>query len=273
MKLQIEKVSWGVDGKPIIQDVCVTASEGEFVGIVGPNGSGKSSLLRCVYRVLKPDAGLITLDDENVWNVGARESARRTAVVLQEMPAEFDFTVHEIVSMGRSPHKGAFDRETDEDSRIVTESLHTVGLEDYRARSFRTLSGGEKQRALIARALAQKTRFLVLDEPTNHLDVRYQMEIMDIIRGVGITTIAAIHDLNLAASYCDYIFVIDNGKIVADGSPTEVLTTELLADVFGVGAVIDDNPVTGKPRVTFYPSTSTYGSSDSLIEGKIEAAD
>ncbi len=273
MKLQIESVSWGVDGKPIIQDVSVQVSDGEFVGIVGPNGSGKSSLLRCVYRVLKPNAGLITLDDDNVWSVNARESAKRTAVVLQEMPTDFDFTVHEIVSMGRSPHKGAFDRETVEDSRIVNESLETVGLGNYHARSFRTLSGGEKQRVLIARALAQKTRFLVLDEPTNHLDVRYQMEIMDIVRGVGITTIAAIHDLNLAASYCDYIFVIDNGRIVASGSPSEVLTQELLADVFGVGAVIDANPVTGKPRVTFYPSISTTSISGSLIESKSEAAD
>lgn len=253
MKLQIEKVSWGVNGTPIIEEVKVDAADGEFVGLVGPNGSGKSTLLRCIYRVLRPNAGFITLGGEDIWNMSVRESARRTAVVIQEMPTEFDFSVREIVSMGRSPHKGMFDRETTQDLEVVDESMQRVGMTGFAERSFRTLSGGEKQRVLIARALAQQTQFLVLDEPTNHLDVRYQMDILDLVRSVGVTTIAAIHDLNLASSYCDFIYVISNGKIAASGSPGDVLRPDLLREVFGVGSVVDTNPVTGKTRITFYP--------------------
>lgn len=261
MRLHIEDVSWSVDEHKIVSQMNLDASSGEFVGIVGPNGSGKSTLLRCIYRVLRPDAGFIALNDENVWQVSAKEAARRTAVVIQEMPTEFDFTVHDIVTMGRTPHKGMFDTDSEEDLQIIDEALARVEMSDFAERNFNTLSGGEKQRVLIARALAQQTQFMVLDEPTNHLDVRFQLEILELVKGLKVTTIAAIHDLNLAATYCDRIYIVKDGKIFASGLPTEVLQPEVIRSAFGVGSMIDKHPLTGKPRITFYPESALNVSS------------
>ena len=171
MRVKVDHVCWSVDGKKILHDAELNIRLGSFVGLVGPNGSGKSSLLRCIYRVLKPDSGDITLNEESVWRLTAREAARRTAVVLQEYPTEFEFTVEEIVSMGRNPHKGMFDKDTQEDQSIIEDALDQVDMTDFASRTFRTLSGGEKQRVMIARTLAQQAKFLILDEPTNHLDI------------------------------------------------------------------------------------------------------
>ena len=256
MKLQVQDVSWEVDGRSIIQDVEMHASDGEFIGVVGPNGSGKSTLLRCVYKALKPAAGFISLDDEDIKQMSAKEAARKTAVVLQEMTTDFDFTVDEMVAMGRTPHKGLFERDIDTDFEIIEKALKRVGMKEFADRYFNTLSGGEKQRVLIARCLAQQTKFLVLDEPTHHLDIRYQLEILDLVKGLGVTTVAALHDLNLAAAYCDRIYVVQEGKIVESGNPVEVLVPELIKNVFGVGSVVDVNPFTGTPRITFYRGTT-----------------
>ena len=229
-----------------------TASNGEFLGLIGPNGSGKSSLLRCIYRSLQPDAGLISIDGGDVTQMTIRDSARKTAVVLQETPSEFDFQVEEIVFMGRTPHKGLLDRETDEDRRIVAESLERVGMTEFAGRNFWTLSGGEKQRVIVARALAQQTRFLVLDEPTHHLDIKFQIGILDLVKGLRVTTLAALHDLNLAASYCDRIYAISEGEIVASGAPEEVLRPELIRSIYGIGAIVQPHPKTGRPHLLFY---------------------
>ena len=252
MRVKVDHICWSVDGREIVHNLDLNIHSGSFVGLVGPNGSGKSTLLRCIYRVLKPDSGLITLDEENVWRLSAREAARRTAVVLQEYPTEFEFTVVEIVSMGRNPHKGMFDQDTPEDARIIEDALDQVGMTDFASRSFRTLSGGEKQRVIIARTLAQQAKFLILDEPTNHLDIRYQLETMELVKSLGITTLAALHDLNIATSYCDAIYMMNNGAIVASGPPEEVLNPDLIHEVFGVGATVDTHPLTGKPRINFY---------------------
>ncbi len=252
MRVKVDHICWSVDGQRILHDADLDIDVGSFVGLVGPNGSGKSSLLRCIYRVLKPDSGEITLNEENVWRLSGQEAARRTAVVLQEYPTEFEFTVEEIVSMGRNPHKGMFDQETKEDTRIIEDALDKVGMTDFVSRSFRTLSGGEKQRVIIARTLAQQAKFLVLDEPTNHLDIRYQLETMDLVKSLGITTLAALHDLNIATSYCDQIYMMNGGAIVASGPPEDVLNPDLIHEVFGVGATVDTHPLTGKPRINFY---------------------
>ena len=252
MRVKVDHVCWSVDGQEILHKADLDIDLGSFVGLVGPNGSGKSSLLRCIYRVLKPDSGEITLDEENVWRLSAREAALRTAVVLQEYPTEFEFTVEEIVSMGRNPHKGMFDHDTQEDVRIIEDALDKVGMTDFASRSFRTLSGGEKQRVIIARTLTQQAKFLILDEPTNHLDIRYQLETMELVKSLGTTTLAALHDLNIATSYCDEIYMMNNGAIVASGPPEEVLNPDLIHEVFGVGATVDIHPLTGKPRINFY---------------------
>jgi len=253
MRLDARGVSWGVDGHKIVRAVSVEARPGELVGLIGPNGSGKSSLLRCVYRVLKPEAGLITLDGEDVWKMSARRMSRRAAVVVQESPADFDFTVREIVAMGRTPHKRLLERDGEEDERIVEDALSRVDALLLADRSFLTLSGGEKQRVLLARALAQRARFLVLDEPTNHLDVRYQLEILGLVKNLGVTTLAALHDLNLAALYCDRIYAIGGGEIVAHGTPENLLTPALIRGLYGVDAEVSVHPRTGRPHVAFVP--------------------
>ena len=252
MRVDVERVTWEVEAKMILNEVTLHASNGEFLGLIGPNGSGKSSLLRCIYRSLQPDAGLISIDGGDVTQMTIRDSARKTAVVLQETPSEFDFQVEEIVFMGRTPHKGLLDRETDEDRRIVAESLERVGMTEFAGRNFWTLSGGEKQRVIVARALAQQTRFLVLDEPTNHLDIKFQIGILDLVKGLRVTTLAALHDLNLAASYCDRIYAISEGEIVASGAPEEVLRPELIRSIYGIGAIVQPHPKTGRPHLLFY---------------------
>ena len=246
-------VSWSADRRAVLDGLGLDVRRGEFAGIIGPNGSGKTTFLRSVYRVLKPDAGLITLDGDDVWQLSTRAAAQRTAVVLQESPGDFEFTAQEMVFMGRTPHKGVLDRETAEDQRIVSDALARVGMTDFAGRAFSTLSGGEKQRVLIARALAQQARFLILDEPTNHLDIRYQLEILDLVKSLGVTTLAALHDLNLAAAYCDQLFAIEAGRVVQSGTPEEVLTPTLLRQVFGVGAHVRPDPQTGRPHLTFFP--------------------
>ena len=254
MTLHVDEVTWSVEDHTILHDVAVHVAAGELVGVLGPNGSGKSSLLRCIYRALKPDAGNIALDGDNVWDLDAKEAARRTATVLQETPGEFEFVVWEMVLMGRTPHKGMFERESEEDQDLVENALAQVGMLSFADRSFATLSGGEKQRVLIARALAQQARFLILDEPTNHLDVRYQLEILDLVRGLGVTTFTALHDLNLAATYCDRLYIMAEGEIVAAGTPEDVLQPALLRQVFGVEAEVQVHPRTGKLHIVFLPA-------------------
>ena len=262
MRVQVDEVCWSVDGQPILNDVSLEIEPGSLVGLIGPNGSGKSTLLRCIYRLHRPDSGTITLDGKDLQALGSRESALRTAVVLQEYPTDFQFTVEEIVSMGRNPHKGMFDMDNDQDYRVVRDALDRVGMTNFTSRNFNTLSGGEKQRVIIARTLAQQAQFLVLDEPTNHLDIRYQLETMELVKGLGITTLAALHDLNIAASYCDAIYVIDGGKIVASGPPQHVLQPDLIQEVFGVGSSMITDPLTGRPRITFFLNGDQNGNHD-----------
>lgn len=253
MRLAVEAVTWSVAGATIVREISLSCVSGSFVGLIGPNGSGKSSLLRCIYRVLQPDAGTIQLDTEEVWRLSARQAAQRIGVVLQEHGGEFEFSVREIVLMGRTPHKALFERDSAADLRIVEEALRQVDMLSFAERSFATLSGGEKQRVLVARALAQQPRFLVLDEPTNHLDIRYQLEVLDLVRGLGVTTIAALHDLNLAALYCDQLYVLKAGALVASGPPPEVLTPALIQAVYGVCAEVALHPRTGRLHVVFLP--------------------
>jgi len=253
MKLETKTVSWSVEATKIVDAVSLSIAEGQFVGLLGPNGSGKSSLLRTIYRILKPDAGLIELAGTNVWQLSARELARQMAVVMQERTGDFDFSVHEIVMMGRNPHKGLFDRDTTHDFELVTQALERVDMTDFAERSFLTLSGGEKQRVLIARALVQQAKFLVLDEPTNHLDIHYQLEILELVKNLGVTTIAALHELNLAAFYCDQLYILKAGKLVASGTPEEVLHPDLIRQVYGVWSEVTTHPLTGKLVINFFP--------------------
>lgn len=234
MEISTKDLEVFLEGTRIIKGMSVEIKDKEFVGILGPNGSGKSTLLKCIYRVLHPKSGEVQLNGKAIQAYSVKESAREMAVVAQHNYYNFDFSVQDVVLMGRSPHKKAMERDNANDFGIVLESLEKVGMKEFRDRSFSTLSGGEQQRVILARALAQKTNCLVLDEPTNHLDIKYQLQLMDIVCSLNLTVVSAIHDLNIAAMYCDKIFVVKDGKIVAFGTPEEVLTKEFIREVYEV---------------------------------------
>ncbi|MCX2687449.1 ABC transporter ATP-binding protein [Pseudomonas sp. DCB_AW] len=259
-QLHIEALDWallerGQPPRPLLQGVDLRVEQGEFVGLIGPNGSGKTSLLRCAYRANEPAEGRVRLGGDDLWQRSARWSAQRIAVVLQEFPDAFGLSVGDIVAMGRAPHKGLFDGDTAEDARQVAQALAQVGLAGEGERAFASLSGGEKQRVLLARALVQTPQLLLLDEPTNHLDPRYQLELLQHLRGLGLSILASFHDLNLAAAFCDRLYVIDGGRIVACGTPQQVLTPALLLQVFGVEALVDPHPLHPYPRITWITRT------------------
>lgn len=240
-------------GRKILDHITIKAGEHRVVGIIGPNGSGKSTLLKCIYRVLKPTKGAVLLDGQELYSYTVRQSAQKMAVVAQHHAYSFDFTVREVVLMGRSPHKHALEADTREDYRIVQQALETVGMADKGSRLFSTLSGGERQRVLLARALAQQTSYLILDEPTNHLDIQYQLQMMELIRTLNQTVILAVHDLNLAAVYCDDLYALRQGKLVGSGTPKELLTPAFIESLYGVQAQVgtDEN---GIPYVLYRPT-------------------
>jgi iron complex transport system ATP-binding protein len=255
MRLDIEGLSVDAGAVRLVDDIRLSVDSGAFVGLVGPNGSGKSSLLRCVYRALRPVGGAIRLDGDDIHAMEPRAAARKLAALPQESSAEFDFTVAEVVAMGRLPH---VDRTAASDREICAGAMERTGVTPLAGRGFLALSGGEKQRVLIARALAQRPRVLVLDEPTNHLDIAHQLDVLSLVRDSGLTVLAALHDLNLAAAHCDLLYVIADGRIVASGPPHEVLQPALLAEVFGVRAHPVRHPETGAVQLLFdlLPPTS-----------------
>ena len=251
--LQASHLCWQAAAAHILRDVSLHVAQGELVGLLGPNGSGKSTLLRMIYRILKPASGSVEVSGSDVWRSSARDNARAMAVLAQENTSEFELLVRDVVLMGRTPHQSPFARDSAEDFRIVAQALERVDAKYLSERMFSTLSGGEKQRVLMARALAQQAPLLVLDEPTNHLDVRHQFELMNLIRSLGLTALAALHELPLAAHYCDRLYLLKDGVLVAQGTPSEVLTPEIIADVYGVRALVRPSPRSGKPLIEFLP--------------------
>ncbi|MGP9487805.1 histidinol phosphatase [Glutamicibacter sp. BW80] len=227
-------VSVGYGGKLVVKSVGLHAGQGEVVGLIGPNGSGKSTFLRTLYAALRPRAGLVTLDEQPLEELRGTELARRVAVVAQETPTDLPVTVADMVLLGRAPHRKALAAFTREDHQAVAAALSRVGARDLADRRYATLSGGEKQRVLVARTLAQQADHLLLDEPTNHLDIRYQHELLRMVGQLGVTTVVVLHDLNLAARYCTKLVMLENGQAVASGTPEEVLTPELLLRVYGI---------------------------------------
>ncbi|MFD7783943.1 ABC transporter ATP-binding protein [Streptomyces nojiriensis] len=257
--LDAEDVTVVVDGRTLVDRVSLHVAPGEVLALVGPNGAGKSTLLRTFYRVLRPTSGHVLLDGEDVWRMPGKRLAQRLAAVLQETAGDFELTVYEVVAMGRTPHKRAFAGDDAEDRGIIMGSLEELDVAALAQAPFDRLSGGEKQRVLIARALAQRTKAMVLDEPTNHLDLRHQLDALRLVRRIGVTAVIALHDLNLAASFCDRICVLDGGRVVATGTPREVLTRDLLAEVYRVEAEVSVHPGTGFPQVTVVPEARRDG--------------
>lgn len=237
--IRIEHLQYMVDGKQILQDVSLTLGGSEFVGLIGPNGCGKSTLLKHLYRVNSIQSGQIYFDNIPLADVSIRDSARKIAVMGQFTRLDFDFSVMDIALMGRTPYKQSFADDTEYDYALAESSLKKVGMWHAKNRSFMTLSGGEQQRVMLARALVQEPEYLILDEPTNHLDITYQLELLKIVKSLGIGVVAALHELNLAAQFCDRICVLKDGIIQRWGTPKEVITESTLREVYGVKSVID----------------------------------
>ena len=242
MNIQTDAIQVSFGSKTILHDISLAIHDKEFVGIIGPNGSGKSTFLKCLYRVLQPSGGKIFFDGSELNSLSHRETALKMAVVAQHSTVNFDFSVLEMVLMGRSPYKGLLDRDQLDDYEIARHALSEVGLSDFESRNFNTLSGGEQQRVILARALAQRTECLVLDEPTNHLDIKYQLELMTIVKRLDATVVSAIHDLNLAAIYCDRIIALKDGHIVCSGTPQDVLSPDTIRHIYGVSAMVQTLP-------------------------------
>jgi iron complex transport system ATP-binding protein len=263
MTLELVGISVDIGGRRIVNDVHVTVPDGSFVGLLGPNGSGKSTIMKTIYRVNHPEAGQVLLDGQDLLAMRPKEVARRVAVLAQDTTVEFDFTVFEMVMIGRTPHKRAFDRDNDTDRSIVAHAIERVSCEDLAHRSFNTLSGGEKQRVLIARAIAQGADHLILDEPTNHLDIRYQLDVLELVAGLGITILAALHDLSLAALFCDTVYLLTDGTIATGGPPASVITTEMVRHAYGADVLVIEHPETGTPHLIPRRSDRKTESSDS----------
>ncbi|RCK50832.1 histidinol phosphatase [Thalassospira profundimaris] len=234
MSIQAENLIWRVGRKTIVDNVSLSIKPGTVLGLLGPNGSGKSSLLRLLAGLRRPATGRITLEGRDIASISRRDLAQRVALVQQHAATEINMAVEDVVRLGRTPHRSPLAGWTQLDSHAVDTALQQVGMTDFRHVSWQSLSGGERQRVHIARALAQQPRELFLDEPTNHLDIQHQLGLLRLIARLGLTSIVALHDLNHAAMFCDYLLVLNHGKVVATGTPAEVLTPELLKQVFQV---------------------------------------
>ncbi|MFN6122117.1 MAG: ABC transporter ATP-binding protein [Actinomycetes bacterium] len=219
----------------MLSGVHLRTHPGQVVGLSGPNGSGKSSLLRCLYGMLRPQRGAVLIDAQAVASMSRRSIARTVAVVAQAAAGDgIDITVGEFVLLGRHVHRGDHQGFTTDDHRITLDALERVDLAGLADRRLHELSGGERQRVMIARCIAQRSPVMLLDEPTNHLDVRYQHDVLGLVRGLGLDTIVVLHDLNLANRFCDRVVLLDRGRVVRCGPPDDVLRGEVLEPVYGI---------------------------------------
>ncbi|MEG0732174.1 MAG: ABC transporter ATP-binding protein [Vagococcus sp.] len=238
MKYEIKHLGVTLNKKEILKDISLSLPKNQFIGIIGPNGSGKSTLLKTLYKGIKEYSGNIVFLEKDLASWKTKDIAKENAVVAQLNEVNFNFTVLDIVLMGREPHKEWWQMNTTEDLALALDSLDKVGMVHFKDEYFSFLSGGEKQRVILARALAQKANCLILDEPTNHLDVKNQLEFLSLVRDLNLTIISVIHDLNLAANYCDILYVMKDGQIVLSGIPTTVLTTTNIKEIFEVDSYV-----------------------------------
>lgn len=247
--VDLSGVCWGPSRHPdILHDLTFSVAKGEVLAICGANGAGKSSLLRLLYRHQAPRKGSVRLQGRDLWQMKAPEAARIVAAVLQEQPTDFALTARQIVALGRMPHRKGLGPGV-ADHAVVQASLHRMDLTSVAERAFGTLSGGERQRVMVARALAQEPQVIVLDEPTNHLDIRHQLELLALLRGLGLTVIATLHDLTLAAEFADRVMILHQGRIIADAPPVQALSEATIARAFNVSARVDRSGPS--PRFSF----------------------
>ncbi|MGX6605571.1 ABC transporter ATP-binding protein [Micromonosporaceae bacterium Da 78-11] len=245
--LEITDVSWTVPAARILDTVTCTVPTGSLVGLLGPNGSGKTTLLRVVAGLIRPRTGRVSLGDDCVADLPRAVTARRMALLAQYAETDLDLTALDVVLLGRTPHQRSRWSDTDADHTLALAALDRVDLAGHAHRKWQTLSGGERQRVQLARAFTQEPELLLLDEPTNHLDIGHQLQLLHLVRRSQVTTLAALHDLNLAAMFCDTVVVLHHGSVVAAGPPFTVLTT----DLYRVDADITEHD--GRPVITYRP--------------------
>ncbi len=251
--LDFKDIVSGYGETNVLQGFNATICQGEFVGLIGPNGTGKSTLLKCLSGLLPVKSGVITLEEKNNLSYTQRERARMVAVVPQSFDIDYDFTVEDIVLMGRNPYLSYRSKESKNDYDIVTEAMRATKTLGFRKRLYNNLSGGEKQRVIIARAIAQEPDIILLDEPTSALDIHHQIEVMELIRNLNqeksMTVVAVLHDINLAARYCNRLILMNDGKVIVDGTPKEVITEANLKKVYEMKMFIKENKLFGKPEI------------------------
>ena len=252
----VEDLTVSLGDATVLDGVDAEIGEGQFVGLVGPNGAGKTTLLRTVGGTLAPDSGRVLVDGEGVHALSSKAASRRVATVPQETTLSFEFDVRDVVAMGRHPYRSRFGGEAGDGRAAVEDAMERTEVAQFADRSITAVSGGERQRVLLARALAQDAPVLLLDEPTANLDINHQVRTLELVRDLvaaGKTVVAAIHDLNLAAHYCDELLLLSGGDVVAAGPPTDVLVEETLREAFDARAVVSRHPVTGSTYVTALP--------------------
>ena len=253
IELEMQNVSLGYNHQPVLQDITIKASPGELVGLIGPNGCGKSTIIKAMSHVINPQSGTILVDRRNISKIPRKELACMVGVVPQLPLLPSTFTAFEIVLMGRNPHLGLFQSESRRDQELAREAMVKTVTESLAERRINELSGGEIQCVLIARVLVQETKAILLDEPTANLDIGRQLEIHGLIRKLctdnNITVLAAIHDLNLAAQYCDHLLLINDRHIHAEGTPSEVITDQNIKEVYGADNCVYTHPINGLPTV------------------------
>jgi iron complex transport system ATP-binding protein len=251
--IEVNSISFRYHEDWVLEDVSFRVEKGEFVGVIGPNGSGKTTLLKILYRLLTPRKGEILFELVSMKKMERTDIAKRIAVVAQETQLLFPFSVLETVLMGRSPYLGHLMFESEKDLEIVKKAMEWTNILEFSERPMDELSGGEKKRVFIARALAQEPEVILLDEPTANLDIHHQMDFLDLIltlnRERGLTIVMASHDMNIASEFCDRLILLQGGRIYKMGTPHEVITKENIENVYGCEVWIDQNPISGMPRI------------------------
>ncbi len=251
--ISAQGLTYKVEAGKLLDGVDLHADRGQLVGLIGPNGAGKSTFLRAISGILRHQEGTVCLDGTDLNAISAKEVAARLALVPQIAPYTHGFTALELVLMGRYPHLGRFQIEGAEDDHIARDSMRLTETEHFAGRTLDTLSGGERQRVFVSRALAQQPRVLLLDEPTSNLDIFHQIKVLDLVRQLvddGLTAVAAIHDLNMAARYCDRLVLLSEGRVLADGPPEAVLCPEIIESAFGVKSAVYRDPVNGSLAIS-----------------------
>lgn len=238
MDLEVKNLVCTIDKRNIVDDVSLQVKNSSFVTILGPNGCGKSTLLKCIYRINKYSSGEIFLDNKDLKTYSLKQVAKQMAVVGQFNTINFDCSVYDVVLLGRTPHLNMLEKEKKEDYEICNQALKDVGMYEYKDKSYLLLSGGEKQRVVLARAIAQQPSLLLLDEPTNHLDIKYQLQILNIVKSLKINVLAVLHDMQLAYKYSDYLYIMKKGKFIYQGKKEEVITANHIKEIYDVDCTI-----------------------------------